>query len=354
MHSYLFDTELVRISIILGIVVSILYYNMFGVTTGGAIVPGYLALFIPSPGHIVATLLLAILTYWLVQKFFRPRFMLWGRRLFETEVLVALGLQAIWLGLLFFLSPYIHALSLLYGIGFLIPAVIAHDMGRQHIKATLQAAIICALIVFGILTLIGAAREIFGLSDTLIPPVYYPQTYAYPVDWLLLGISVGVLISIILYRYNVLHRVLLGDALRTGGFVTAGYLALFVTRPLDLLFVIVCAGVTYLIVTKIFMKHAILFGRSKMAAMFLTGFIVTWLAEILLSWSSLQYIPWEGFSAITPAIVSLLANDAQRQGPPRTFAGVGIATLMVAGTMIGLHEVYTWLLQSDYIFNLMS
>jgi poly-gamma-glutamate biosynthesis protein PgsC/CapC len=342
MHDYLYDVEIVRIALVLGIVVSILFYNKYGVTTGGAVVPGYLALFIPAPGYVFMTLLMATITYWIVQNYLRPRLMLWGRRLFEAEILVALALQGLWLGILFLFTPNMYQLSLLYGIGFLIPGIIAHDMGRQRVSATIQAAVICAFIVFGVITLIGAVRDLAGLPTSLLPPVYQAQAYAYPIEWLLLGITVGVLLSIALYHLNIFQRVLLVNALRTGGFITAGYLALFVNRPADLLFVIVCSGITYLIVTRYLMKKAILFGRSKMAAMFFTGFIVTSLAEVAIAVSGVNYVPWAGFTAITPAIVALLANDAQRQGPQRTFIGVGIATVAVFIVMLAVSIVHNW------------
>ncbi|TEU12934.1 MAG: hypothetical protein E3J21_19920 [Anaerolineales bacterium] len=331
MYDYAFDTELVRLAILLGVVVSMLFYNRYGVTTGGVIVPGYMALFAPRPIQIAVVLLIAMLTNWVVQKHLRPRFMLWGRRLFEIEILVALILQSLWLGTLFLFRPYVPQLALLHGIGFLLPGIIAHDMGRQSVRTTIGAALTCMLIVFGLVTLIGAIRDISGLTILLAntPRSARPNIYTYPSKWLTIAIVVSVLTSISLYHRGLFRITLLSDSLRTGGFVTAGYLALFVNQPLDLLFILVCSSVTYLIVTRYLMKRAILFGRTKMAAMFLTSMVVTWSAEILLSGSGLGYIPWIGFNAIAPTIVALLANDAQRQGPQRTLIGASVATLVV-------------------------
>jgi hypothetical protein len=91
------------------------------------------------------------------------------------------------------------------------------------------------------------------------------------------------------------------------------------------------------------MKQAILFGRTKMAAMFLTGIVVTWLVEIAISFSGLDYVPWIGFNAIAPTIVALLANDAERQGPWRTLIGVSLATLLVFGTLVLIYAGYSWI-----------
>lgn len=118
MHDYIYDPELVRLAIMLGIITSMLIYNRYGVTAGGVVVPGYLALFVLSPTHIAATFFIALLTFWVVQGYLRPRLTLWGRRLFENEILVALSFQILWIGLLFLLTPFIPQVAFLYGIGF--------------------------------------------------------------------------------------------------------------------------------------------------------------------------------------------------------------------------------------------
>ncbi len=342
MHEYAFDQELVRLAILLGVVVSMLFYDKYRVTTGGAIVPGYMALFFPSPTHIVVLLLIAVVTNWIVQRYLRPRYMLWGRRLFESEILIALILQTVWVGVLALFIPQMPELALLYGIGFVLPGIMAHDMGRQGVRTTVWAALVCAFIVFGLITLIGGVRDISGLSISAAGPIRSAQIeqYAYPREWLIIGIVFSVAVSMVLYRRGFFLRDLLADPLRTGGFVTAGYLALFVTRPLDLLFVLVWGAITYVIVTQFFMKQAILFGRTKVAAMFLTGMMVTWLAEILLAAGGFGYVPWSGFNAIAPTIIALLANDAQRQYPHRTFLGVGVSTAVVFVLMFALGVGY--------------
>jgi poly-gamma-glutamate biosynthesis protein PgsC/CapC len=345
MHDYLYDAELVRLALAFGVVLSMLFYERYGVTTGGIIVPGYLALFVLRPTQIAATLLIGIAIYLIVQKLLRPRWMLWGRKLFETEIVVALLLQSIWLGTFLYLAPREQNLTFLYSIGFLLPGIIAHDMGRQGVRTTILAASGSALVVFGLITLVGAFRDIWGLPTSTAGrlPTTPTAPLAFPETWLLLAVIASVLASIFLYRRGLFRRALLTDSLRTGGFVTAGYLALFATRPADLAFVLICGAVTYLIVTQILMKQAILFGRTKMAAMFLTGIVVTWLAEILIGLSSLDYAPWIGFNAIVPTIAALLANDAERQGPWRTLAGATVATLLVLAAVTVVYLGYSWI-----------
>ena len=81
------------------------------------------------------------------------------------------------------------------------------------------------------------------------------------------------------------------------------------------------------------MQWTILFGRTKVAAMVLTGMAVTWIAEFLLHLSGIGYVPWAGFNVISPVIVALLANDTQRQGVRSVVIGTTISTLVVFSVM---------------------
>ena len=47
----------------IGLVVSLLYAEMFSVSPGGVIVPGYLALEIADPAAVIATLGVSLLTF---------------------------------------------------------------------------------------------------------------------------------------------------------------------------------------------------------------------------------------------------------------------------------------------------
>src|SRR5574342_80620 len=97
MYDYSLSDELARLTVILGIVVSTIIYKRTGLTLGGVIVCGYLALFVGQPIHILVTLVIAYLTYQIVYKILQKRFMLNGRQLFEVEILVGLVFQVLWI-----------------------------------------------------------------------------------------------------------------------------------------------------------------------------------------------------------------------------------------------------------------
>ena len=334
MHDYLFDVAVVRVAIVVGVIITTLFYERFQLTTGGAIVPGYLALFIPAPTFILMTLLTSYVTYYVVNSLIARRYILYGRRKYEMEILVSLILVTVWFGVAHLVVPFNPMLVALYGIGFVIPAVIAHDVFRQGARKTYLAVLIN-------IGLIGLFVYVFSSLNRISP--WYSGSdargfdvgpLAYPADLLLPAIFVSVLAGMVIFRR-------LG--LRTGGFVIGAYVGLMLLRPLDLLFVIVVSCLAYLFVTRILMHHMLIFGRRKLGMMILVAAIFAWVGEIVITVTTGgTVVPWEGFNVITLMVPALIANDAQRQGMYRTLWGAGLTALAVFTSMnlLGAGLVY--------------
>lgn len=215
MHEYYFQPEVVRVALVVGVVVSMLFYERVQLTTGGAIVPAYLALHLPAPLYVLTTLVIGYVTYLLVSVVLARRFILYGRRKFEVEVLVGLALTALATlvsSRLGGLDPVLLGLS---GIGFLVPGVLAHDMVRQRPGKTLFAV----LVTTGILGLF-----LFVYTSLLeIAPLELREQAAGPAGptgfppRLLLGAAItSVVIGMLVFAR-------LG--LRSGGFITGAYVA---------------------------------------------------------------------------------------------------------------------------------
>jgi poly-gamma-glutamate biosynthesis protein PgsC/CapC len=322
MHEYLYEPDLVRIAVIAGVVISALLYERFHVTTGGAIVPGYLALFLLAPLAIAITLTTAYLTFRIVNGPIAARTILYGRRKFEFEILIGLliisvvdGVAQLRLGL----PPTVTAV---YGVGFVLPGLIAHDMFRQGAAKTV------GVLVAGI-ALVSVVLAIFLMLTDLEPPrvttLLEPVARGYGIGLLLPAVVVSVVVGLALYR-------LLG--LRSGGFVTAAYLALVGPDVRDLAFAVGIAAVTYLIVARVLTSRLLLFGRRKVAMMILVAASLAWIGEIVIGAATQgAYEPWRGFNAITLMVPALLANDAERQGVERSIWGVTLATVAVFAAM---------------------
>lgn len=324
MHEYLYDVTIVRLAIIVGVVVTTLFYERVQLTTGGAIVPGYLALFTRTPLYILVTLLIAYLTFHLVNNVLTKRYILYGRRKFEMEILIALTLLTLSVGTAHLVVRFSPLLLALYGIGFVIPAIIAHDMPRQGPRKTLIAVLINTAIV-------ACFIYVFSALSTIAPGRATPEVahlaslgggeHGYPADLLLVAVFTSVICGMVVFWK-------LG--LRSGGFVTGAYLALMLLRPLDLLFAAAVAVVSYRFVTGVLMRHILVFGRRKLSMMVLTAAIIAWTAELVITAATGgAYRPWSGLHVITLIVPALLANDLQRQGLYRTFWGAGLTTVGV-------------------------
>ena len=324
MHEYFFSLEVARVALVVGVVVSILFYERVQLTTGGAIVPAYLAMFLPAPVAILTTLAVAYLTYYLVSVLLAKRRILYGRRKFEVEILVGLVLVAITTVISASLSRWDPLFLGLSGIGMLIPGVLAHDMYRQGPRKTLLAVTattaVVALVVYLFASLLAIAPTGTGAP---LPP--FDERTGYAPELLLVGATASVMMGLVTFAR-------LG--LRSGGFISAAYLALVLPRPADLLFAVGVALLVWLTVTKLIMPRLLIFGRRKLSTMVLVGAIIAWTAEVVvIRLSGGSYIPWSGFVLMTLMVPALLANDAQRQGVERTLWGAAIATAGVYGSV---------------------
>ena len=343
MYDYSMSDELARLTIILGIVVSTIIYKRSGLTLGGVIVCGYLALFINQPLHIIVTLVIAYLTYQIVYKLLQKRFMLNGRKLFEIEILVGLVFQVLWIVVIRLFRTTTADLTFLYGIGFVLPGVIAHDMGRQGARNTIGSILlglsIVALIIFPLMAIEELLPNLWLRTSSPLLRTQ-PYTYTYPIQLLPIAIIVSVLIDLLAYsKFN----------MRSGGFVTAAYLALFSARPLDLIFVIVASILTFIFVQLLTSRYMLAFGRTKLGVMILSGVVISWVLEIMIiNLTHGRFVPWSGFVIIMPTIASLIANDFAREGAYPTTVTTSLATagvwLVMQGAVFMLSQIHLeWL-----------
>ncbi len=127
----------------IGIAIGFLFYELVGLSPGGIVVPGYIALFIDQPLRIAVTVGIALITCYLVN-FLSNYLILYGKRRFLTMILISFLVKWIVESFLFqFPVTNIEIQS----IGYIIPGLIANEMQRQGILATLSAMFIVAILV---------------------------------------------------------------------------------------------------------------------------------------------------------------------------------------------------------------
>jgi hypothetical protein len=272
--------------------------------------------------------------------------MLNGRSLFEVEILVGLVFQVAWLMIIKLFGIINIDLTILYSIGFVLPGVVSHDMGRQGPRNTMGSILlgvfIVSLIIFPLSAIESLLPNAFLRSSSPLLRTQ-PYTYAYPIQLLPYAIIASVFLDLLAYsKFKA----------RSGGFVTAAYLALFAIRPFDLLFMVVASLLTFIFVQFLTSRIVLAFGRTKLGIMILAGVVISWIFEIMIiNITNGQFIPWSGFVIIMPTIASLIANDFAREGAYRTLGVTSLATfgvwLVMQGMLLALSQAHLeWLFLS--------
>jgi poly-gamma-glutamate biosynthesis protein PgsC/CapC len=330
-HDYLFSSEIVRFAFVFGICVSMMLYERMHLTTGSIVVPGYIAVFLVYPMVVIATFVNALLSYVIMNHFLRKHFMLYGRTKFTLMALISISIQTIMLKL----SPsgpwlWERNIPLFVGAGYVVPALIAHDMGRQGIKRTTKAVLLAGVIV-ALPIALALVLQLKGVND--LAPLAGFGTMSIANRWIPLAVLLSAAGSWgVAHNYN----------LKAGGFVGAAYVGMFMGDPYQVAVAFTIAIITYLLVKYVLMNVLILFGRRKFSAMLLTSSMLSW----TLLWVGPSFFSARvtnhldlASMALTPLFVpGLLANDMDRTSPIRVMAGAGLAAAFVVPT--------TWWIQS--------
>jgi len=151
-------TPVLTVAVGVGLAVSLVFSEIFGLAAGGMVVPGYFALSLDRPQDVVLTIGVGLVTY-LVVHLMSTLIIIYGKRrtvlMILTGYLVRLFMDAL---------PYdiVRGASLsgtvdLKVIGYIIPGLIALWMDRQGLVETLSALLTASVVVRLILILVLGA-----------------------------------------------------------------------------------------------------------------------------------------------------------------------------------------------------
>lgn len=152
---------MIELSVTLGIVLSLLFIESFGLAAGGLVVPGYIALQLSSPDHIIGTVIVSILTYIIVFGLSRIIF-LFGRRQMVIALLIGTILSIISHNFLFFNTA--SSTLEFSAVGWVVPGLIAHWSLKQGIVKTFSVLTITSIIIRFIV--------ILAFGGALFPELY--------------------------------------------------------------------------------------------------------------------------------------------------------------------------------------
>ena len=129
------NPQLIGLIIGIGLVVSLMLTETLGVTAGGVIVPGYIALYLDQPYKIITTLIVALIVLFII-RFLSNFIFIYGKRRLVLSLL---------LGFLFGYFSKIYLGELDASIGNIIPGLLASWMDRQGVLKTISVLMIIAV-----------------------------------------------------------------------------------------------------------------------------------------------------------------------------------------------------------------
>ena len=129
------NAQFIGIAIGIGMCLSLILTETLGVTAGGVIVPGYIALYIHEPFKIIITFSVSLLVLFII-RFLSNYIFIYGKRRLVLSLI---------LGFFFGYLSKIYLDSDLSSIGNIIPGLLASWMDRQGALKTTSVVIIIAV-----------------------------------------------------------------------------------------------------------------------------------------------------------------------------------------------------------------
>lgn len=137
-------------SLFVGVVLSLIFAEKFGINPAGLVVQGYLALIFDQPIMLLSVLIISCLTYFIVSNGISKWVILYGRRKFAAMILTGMVIKFIF-DLLYPLTPF--EMVEVSGIGVVIPGIIANTIQKQGVVITLSTTMLLTCITYIILFL---------------------------------------------------------------------------------------------------------------------------------------------------------------------------------------------------------
>lgn len=140
--------EVAVLGISLGLLFSLVCYLVTNLSPGGMITPGWLALTLFEDLRRVVMIVAVIGLTYVGTRLLRRVVILYGKRLFATVVMLGVFLQMTLF--LFFLDSF----PLLFAqetLGFIVPGLVAYQLVRQPVVATLTATTVVTAAAYGVM-----------------------------------------------------------------------------------------------------------------------------------------------------------------------------------------------------------
>lgn len=131
---------MIEISVGLGVILSMIFQEVIGVSAGGIVVPGYVALQMHEPLRLLGTFLVSFATFGIIKGLSKVMF-IYGRRRLVLSILIGFVLG--WFSRQSTFYDMFGVDLQMQAVGFIIPGLISNWMDKQGVVKTL----LCLLLV---------------------------------------------------------------------------------------------------------------------------------------------------------------------------------------------------------------
>ncbi|TMW72230.1 poly-gamma-glutamate biosynthesis protein PgsC [Alteribacter natronophilus] len=138
------------VALIIGVLVSLLFTERFGMLPAGLIIPGYLALVFDQPVFMAVILIVSVLTFLVVTKGIGRFVTLYGRRKFAAMMVVGIAMKMVFD---YFYPVMPFEIQEFRGLGVIVPGLIANTIQRQGVLPTITSTMVLSGITFVVLTI---------------------------------------------------------------------------------------------------------------------------------------------------------------------------------------------------------
>lgn len=143
---------MIPIAIGLGLILNFLAFEMLGISLGGFVVPGFIALEMQHPLSLGVMIIASILTYLFIRMISNFT-IIFGLR----HLVIAMLVSFLFNEIIMILPPVFHVYNI-EGIGYILPGIIAHWMDRQGVFRTLSAMLVASSIIHLFLIVITGGK----------------------------------------------------------------------------------------------------------------------------------------------------------------------------------------------------
>lgn len=143
--AFINQIEYIKIAFIIGIMLGFYFTTKYKISSGGIVVPGYIASLLTRPFAIILLFIIAALAYNIMESFYKKYMILYGRRKFMLNILTGAVLSL-------FFDSFISNINLtgveFQLIGMVTPGIIANEFEKSGgtAKTTITTLIIAAIV----------------------------------------------------------------------------------------------------------------------------------------------------------------------------------------------------------------